>query len=320
MSKILITGGAGFIGSHLALNLSQKGHEVIVIDNMDPYYSAALKSKNLELVLNEDNCNFINCDILNHNDLEAIVKDGIDYIFHEAAQPGVRASIEDPLKPYRVNIIGTLNILKTATDNEVKKVINASSSSVYGTVEYLPFNEEHPTRPLSPYGVSKLAAEHYCRVFYEIYGLSTVSIRYFTVYGPRMRPDLAIPIFTRKFLNNEPPEVFGDGEQTRDFTYVDDIITANVKLLETSDLDGEVINIGSGNRITLNELIVIMQTQLQTELEPRYLDRAQGDALHTLADITKAREQIGYEPTTAIEKGIELFVEWFKANPDFYNG
>ncbi len=320
MSKILITGGAGFIGSHLAIKLSEKGHEIIVIDNLDPYYSVTLKSKNLELVLDNENCKFINCDILNYDELESIVKDGIEYIFHEAAQPGVRASIEAPLKPYKVNIIGTLNILKTAIDNDVKKVINASSSSVYGKVEYLPFNEEHPTNPISPYGVSKLAAEHYCRVFYEIYGISTVSIRYFTVYGPRMRPDLAIPIFTQKFLNNEPPEIFGDGEQTRDFTYVDDIIAANLKFLETSKLEGEVVNIGSGNRITINVLIKIMKELLKTDLELIYTNRAKGDALHTLADISKAREQIGYEPTTAIEKGIELFVEWYKANPDFYCG
>ena len=320
MSKILITGGAGFIGSHLAVKLSQNGHDVIVIDNLDPYYSVDLKAKNLELVSNEETSKFINCDILNYDELESIVKDGIEYIFHEAAQPGVRASIEDPLKPFNVNVMGTMNVLKAAVDNDVKKVINASSSSVYGKVEYLPFNEEHPTNPLSPYGVSKLAAEHYCRVFYEIYGIPTVSIRYFTVYGPRMRPDLAIPIFTLKFLNNEPPEIFGDGEQTRDFTYVDDIIAANLKFLETSKLEGEVVNIGSGNRITINQLIEIMKRLLKSDIEPIYSERAAGDALHTLADIAKARAQLGYEPTTTIEQGIALFIEWYKANPDFYCG
>lgn len=320
MSKILITGGAGFIGSHLAIKLSQNGHDVIVIDNLDPYYSVDLKAKNLELVSNEATSKFINCDILNYDELESIVKDGIEYIFHEAAQPGVRASIEDPLKPFNVNVMGTLNVLKAAVDNDVKKVINASSSSVYGKVEYLPFNEGHPTHPISPYGVSKLAAEHYCRVFYEIYGISTVSIRYFTVYGPRMRPDLAIPIFTSKFLNNEPPEIFGDGEQTRDFTYVDDIIAANLKFLETSKLEGEVVNIGSGNRITINQLIEIMQDILNTDIKPVYSERVTGDALHTLADIAKARAQLGYEPTTTIGQGIKLFIEWYKANPDFYCG
>ena len=320
MAKILLTGGAGFIGSHLAIKLAQDGNEVLVIDNLDPYYSVVLKNKNLELVNAQDLAKFIKCDILNYPELRSIIEDGIEFIFHEAAQPGVRASIEDPIKPLNVNIIGTLNILQAAMETDVKKVINASSSSVYGKVEFLPFTETHPTRPLSPYGVSKLAAEHYCRVFTQIYGIPTVSIRYFTVYGPRMRPDLAIPIFTQKLLNNDPPEIFGDGDQTRDFTYVDDIVTANQKLLDTSALDGKVVNIGSGNRITVNELLKIMKKLLDSEVEPIYSDRVKGDALHTLADISKAQEAIGYEPTTTIENGIKKFIDWYKANPDFYVG
>jgi UDP-glucose 4-epimerase len=320
MVKILITGGAGFIGSHLAIRLAQADHEVVVIDNLDPYYSVELKKKNLKLVTSNNNTSFINCDILSYPDLNSIIEDGIEYIFHEAAQPGVRASIEDPMKPLNVNIHGTLNILQSAIDNDVKKVINASSSSVYGKVEHLPFQETHPTHPLSPYGVSKLAAEHYCRVFTQIYGIPTVSIRYFTVYGPRMRPDLAIPIFTQNLLENQPPEIFGDGDQTRDFTFVDDIITANEKLLDSSALDGEVVNIGSGNRITINKLLAIMKALLNSDAEPVYSDRVKGDALHTLADIARARDLIGYEPTTTIENGIEKFIEWYRANPDFYIG
>jgi len=320
MVKILLTGGAGFIGSHLSIKMAQNGHEIVVVDNLDPYYSVALKNKNLELVKAEENATFINSDILNYPELKSIVEDGIEYIYHEAAQPGVRASIEDPMKPLNVNIVGTINILQAAIETDVKKVINASSSSVYGKVESLPFSETHPTRPLSPYGVSKLAAEHYCRVFTQIYGIPTVSIRYFTVYGPRMRPDLAIPIFTQKLLNNDPPEIFGDGEQTRDFTYVDDIITANMKLLNSSALDGEVVNIGSGNRITINELLDTMKKLLDADIEPIYTDRVKGDALHTLADISKAREAIGYEPTTSIGDGINKFIDWYRSNPDFYIG
>jgi UDP-glucose 4-epimerase len=318
MVKILITGGAGFIGSHLAGKLSQLEHEVIVLDNLDPYYDIEIKKKNIEIVQRNKNCNFVQGDILDKEQLENIVEDGVNFIFHEAAQPGVRASVENPLKPNEVNVKGTLNLLEAARKANVERVINASSSSVYGKVEYLPFDEKHPTQPLSPYGVSKLVAEHYCRVYNDLYDLPTVSLRYFTVYGPRMRPDLAIPIFTRALVRGESPTIFGNGEQTRDLTYIEDIVSANLKLLETDKADGEILNIGGGKRVTVNQLYESLRLLIRTKVEPTYGEEVKGDAKHTLSNIDKAGQLIGYEPTTGIETGLEKFVEWYRANQNFY--
>lgn len=318
MAKILISGGAGFIGSHLAEKLAQSEHEVTIMDNLDPYYDIGIKKRNLDLVMENRNCSFVKGDILNTRDLQKITQKGIDYIFHEAAQPGVRVSVEDPLKPYEVNVKGTMNILEITRKIGVKRLINASSSSVYGKVEYLPFDESHPTRPLSPYGVSKLVAEHYCRIYNELYGLPTVSLRYFTVYGPRMRPDLAIPIFTKALLNSESPTIFGDGEQTRDLTYIDDIVSANLKLLETNRADGKTLNIGGGKRITVNQLFEHLRRLMGKDIEAVHGAEIKGDARHTLSNIEKARQLIKYEPTTSIESGLSKYVEWYKANQDFY--
>ena len=315
--KILITGGAGFIGSHLAEKLAYK-HEVIILDNMDPYYDFRIKKENIKIVESKG-AKFILCDVTNYDFIEKIIKENaIEIIFHEAARPGVRYSIKDPFLPNEVNVIGTLNILKASSDTDVKKVINASSSSVYGNVEYLPFDENQPTLPISPYAVSKLAAEHYCRVFHEVYGLKTISLRYFTVYGPRMRPDLAIPLFTKSILNNELPIIFGNGEQTRDFTYIDDIIDANLKLLKINRADGEVLNIGSGRRVTINYMIDTLKNLLNSDIKSKYVDSVKGDARDTLANIDKAKKLIGYEPKTSLEEGLRKFIEWYKNNPSFY--
>jgi len=315
--KILITGGAGFIGSHLTEKLS-KNNEVVVLDNLDSYYDVKIKKENIKIVESKS-AKFILGDVTNYNFMKRIIKENnIEIIFHEAARPGVRYSIKDPLLPNKVNVIGTLNILKLSLDSDVKKVINASSSSVYGKTEYLPFDENHPNKPVSPYGVSKLAAEHYCRVFYEVYGLKTISLRYFTVYGPRMRPDLAIPIFTKSILNNESPVIFGDGEQTRDFTYIDDVVDANLKLVKTNRANGEVLNIGSGRRVTINYMIDNLKNLLNSNIKSKYTESIKGDARHTLANIDKAKELIGYDPQTSIEEGLEKFVIWYKKNLGFY--
>lgn len=310
MSKIVITGGAGFIGSHIVDNLARYGNEIAIVDNLDPYYSLDLKKRNIDIILKNENVSFINLDITNLDNLKEIIDDTVDYVYHEAAQPGVRISIQDPFKPNNVNIVGTLNVLKSSLDANVKRVINASSSSVYGTIRYLPFDEEHPTMPISPYGVSKLAAEHYCRVFYDVYGLSTVSLRYFTVYGPRMRPDLAIHKFTKKILNDEPITIFGDGNQTRDFTYIDDIVGANIKLLNTNKADGKVINLGNGNRITVNEMVKLLEDIIGKKAKIIYDEKQKGDAEHTLANIELAKKLIGYEPRTLMREGLEKFVSY----------
>lgn len=309
MSKIVITGGAGFIGSHIAEALVQD-HEVVIVDNLDDYYSPALKQRNLDCVIAKGDVDFVKGDVTDLDLVRMVIDDTVDFVFHEAAQAGVRISVEDPFKPNNVNVLGTLNVLKASLDADVRRVINASSSSVYGKVQYLPFDEAHPTMPVSPYGVSKLAAEHYCRVFYEVYGLPTVSLRYFTVYGPRMRPDLAISIFTRKMLANELITVFGDGEQTRDFTYINDIVRVNLQLLETDAADGYAMNVGGGQRITVNDLIAYLRKITGNMSEVVYSDKQKGDAEHTLADVGRARELVGYRPEVSIEEGLAKFVKW----------
>lgn len=317
MSKIVVTGGAGFIGSHIAEKLAKDGHEIVIVDNLDDYYSIDIKKRNIEIVLESGDANFINADVTNLKSMSDIIDNTVDYVYHEAAQAGIRVSVEDPFKPNNINVVGTLNVLKASLDADVKKVINASSSSVYGKEKYLPFDEQHPTQPVSPYGVSKLAAEHYCGVFYEVYGLPTTSLRYFTVYGPRMRPDLAISIFTRKMLNGEPITIFGDGEKTRDFTYIDDIVTANRGLLNNKATYGKVLNIGSGNRISVNNLVENLSAIIGAESEIKYTESQKGDAENTLADVNQAKESIGYEPSFVIEKGLEKFVEWFIASNNY---
>ena len=313
MSRIVLTGGAGFIGSHIAAEVA-KEYEVVIIDNLDDYYSPDLKRQNLEILLANPNVRFVEGDITDTDLLRRGIDSDVEFVFHEAAQAGVRISVEDPFKPNDVNVLGTLNVLKASLDAGVKRMINASSSSVYGKVQYLPFDEAHPTMPVSPYGVSKLAAEHYCRVFYEVYGLPTVSLRYFTVYGPRMRPDLAISIFTGKMLANEPITVFGDGNQTRDFTYIDDVVRVNRRLLETSAADGHVMNVGGGHRITVNDLIAHLREITGSASEIVYSDKQKGDAEHTLADTALARELVGYRPETTIEDGLKKFVAWYTAS------
>ena len=311
MSKVVITGGAGFIGSHIAAEVA-KEYEVAIIDNLDDYYSPDLKRRNLEILLANPNVRFVEGDITDTDLLRRVIDSDVEFVYHEAAQAGVRISVENPFKPNNVNVLGTLNVLKASLDAGVERVINASSSSVYGKVQYLPFDEAHPTMPVSPYGVSKLAAEHYCRVFYEVYGLPTVSLRYFTVYGPRMRPDLAISIFTRKMLANEPIMVYGDGEQTRDFTYIDDIVRVNRRLLETSTADGYAMNVGGGHRITVNDLIAHLREITGSASEVVYSDKQKGDAEHTLADTSLAEKLVGYRPEVSIRDGLGRFVEWYR--------
>ena len=313
MAKIVITGGAGFIGSHIVEALVSD-HEVVIIDNLDDYYSPDLKRRNLEILLANPNVRFVEGDITDTALLRQVIDSDVEFVYHEAAQAGVRISVENPFKPNNVNVHGTLNVLKASLDAGVKRVINASSSSVYGKVKYLPFDEAHPTMPVSPYGVSKLAAEHYCRVFYEVYGLPTVSLRYFTVYGPRMRPDLAISIFTRKMLANEPITVYGDGEQTRDFTYIDDIVKANKQLLKTCSADGVAMNIGSGNRISVNDLTHMIKEIIGSRSEIIYTEVQRGDAEHTLANIERAKKLISYEPSVPIKRGVERFISWYIRN------
>ena len=318
--RILVTGGAGFIGSHIAHRLLELDHEVTVLDNLDPYYHTEIKERNVERCreVGEDRYEFVNGSVTDRDLVDQLVADGVEFVYNQAAQAGVRTSVENPQKPNDINVGGTLNVLTAAVDHGVERVINASSSSVYGEKRYLPFDEEHPKTPQSPYGVSKLAGEHYCRVFDDLYDLNTVSLRYFTVYGPYMRPNMAITNFTSRCLRGENPVIYGDGEQTRDFTYIDDIVAANVELLDSDAGDGEAFNVGSGGNITINDLADYIVERTGADVEKEYASAKKGDARHTHADTTKAKEVLGYESETTIREGVDAFVDWYEANRDWY--
>ena len=282
--------------------------EVICLDNFDDYYNPQIKKRNIDQFASLSNFTLIKGDIRDKPLLKKIMVD-IDYVFHEAAQAGVRISVNDPIKPHEVNATGTLNLLDTAKDADVKKIINASSSSVYGKMKYLPFDEAHPTEPISPYGVSKLMAEHYCRVFQELYALKTVSLRYFTVYGPRMRPDLAIHIFLHRALLNEPITIYGDGTKSRDFTYIDDIVQANVRAM---DKGTGVYNIGGGYNITVQQLAEKIIAVARSTSKITYENAVKGDADHTSANITKAAKELGWVPKTTFDEGLEIYKKWIQ--------
>jgi UDP-glucose 4-epimerase len=304
-----VTGGAGFIGSHLVERLLNDGHNVLCLDNFDDYYNPLIKRNNVAPFIDRDNFTLIEGDIRDSNLVQEALRDA-EIVFHLAAQAGVRASIENPIRVHEINTIGTLNILKAALDFGAQKVIYASSSSVYGKVQYLPLDEVHPRVPMSPYGLSKLMSEEYCRIFNEIYGLKTISLRYFTVYGPRMRPDLAIDIFTKRASQNLPLEIFGSGEKTRDFTYIDDIIEANVLAIKAN---AGVFNIGSGQRISVRELadLIIKLTKSQSKIV--FSEEAKGDAQHTWAKTERAKDELGWTGKVNIDEGIKKYIKWFSA-------
>jgi len=320
--RILVTGGAGFIGGHLAEAFVRDGHSVTVLDILDPYYDVGIKQHTIETATEaaadgDGSYEFIEGSVTNAELVEELIED-TDVVYHQAAQAGVRTSVENPHKPNRINVEGTLTVLEAAKDADVRRVVNASSSSVYGKPEYLPYDEAHPTTPVSPYGVSKLAAEQYTRVFNEIYGLPTVSLRYFTVYGPRMRPNMAISNFVSRCRNGEPPVVYGTGEQTRDFTYIDDVIGANRTLLETDSADGEVLNIGSTDTIDIYTLAETVRDEIDPSLAIEHDDRQAGDAEHTHADISRAAAALSYEPTRTIREGLGEFIDWYDQNREWY--
>jgi len=307
--KILITGGAGFIGSHLVEHfLQQPGYDVICLDNFDDYYDPGIKKQHIEKYLHNPRFNLVNGDIRDTPLLKKILTD-VDYIFHEAAQAGIRISVKNPRRSHDINATGTLNLLEVAREANVKKIINASSSSVYGKVKYLPFDEIHPNEPISPYGITKLMAEQYCRVFEELYGLKTVSLRYFTVYGQRMRPDLAIHIFMEQALKNEPIVIFGDGKKMRDFTHIEDVVRANVLAMEKGS---GIYNIGGGHTISIKELaekiIKITKSKSPIVFEKNVL----GDADYTSANTRKAERELGWKPNITLDIGLENYKQWMK--------
>ena len=304
--KALVTGCAGFIGSHLTERLLRKGYEVIGIDCFTDYYAREIKERNIENALNEKNFKLIGEDILEMNEYPEV-----DYVFHEAAQAGVRASWGNSFEIYtRNNIETTQKLLEFYKDREIKKFVYASSSSVYGDAE-LPMREDSLLKPVSPYGVTKLAGENLCYLYWRNYNVPTVSLRYFTVYGPRQRPDMAIHKFVKAILNGEEITVFGDGTQTRDFTFIDDVVEANI-LAGNSEIEGGVFNVGGGSRISVNKLIKLLEEIIGKEARIKYIEKQKGDVWDTLADTTKISNELNWEPEVKIEEGLKMFVEWYK--------
>ncbi|MDP3879115.1 MAG: SDR family oxidoreductase [Dehalococcoidales bacterium] len=302
--NVVVTGGAGFIGSHLAETLARQDYEVIVLDDL-----STGKLNNLEQCHHE--VEFVEGSITDAVLLSKLFQ-GVDYVLHLAAIPSVPRSIDTPRASHDVNVTGTLNVLLAATQNKVKKVVYASSSSVYGDTPTLPKNEEMTPRPLSPYAAGKLAAESYCRVFREVYQLPTICLRYFNVYGPRQDPNsqyaAAIPKFISMAREGKPPVIFGDGEQTRDFTFVRDVVNANIMAMR-SDVCG-VFNVSRGESITINRLVELIMEQMGEKTSPVHQEPRKGDIKHSLADISKARA-FGYEPKHDLQDGLAETLKWF---------
>lgn len=308
--KCLITGAAGFIGSSLSDRLLEAGHEVVGVDCFTDYYDPQIKRANLRDALDSPSFRLIEGD-LNDLDLKGIL-DGIDWVFHQAAQAGVRMSWGACFDIYaRNNILVTQKLLEAAKGSGIRRLVNASSSSVYGDSPELPLRESARPQPVSPYGVTKLAAEHLCYLYHVNYGVPTVSLRYFTVYGPRQRPDMAFNKFIKCALSGEEIVVYGDGEQTRDFTYIADAVTANILAAESEGAVGRVFNVGGGSRISVNAVLDILK-DLTGDLKVRHEEDQKGDVRHTMSDTTSAREILGYSPEIGIREGLQREVEWMR--------
>jgi UDP-glucose 4-epimerase len=305
--KTIVTGGAGFIGSHLSQELVRRGYQVVILDNL-----STGRISNIEPLLGNRNVELVKGSITNLPLLRKLFS-GADYVFHQAAVPSVPRSIKNPKASHNVNITGTLNVLLAAKDNNIKKVVYASSSSIYGDTPTLPKVEDMIPKPLSPYAVTKLAGEYYCKVFQEIYGLNTVCLRYFNVYGPRQDPNspyaAVIPLFITNAMEGKPPIIFGDGEQTRDFTFVKDVAEANILAAE-SQATG-IFNIGGAKKVTINHLVeLIIRLVGNGSIKPDYKAPRPGDILHSLADISKAMA-FGYYPKCNLEEGLKATLDTF---------
>ena len=306
--KVLLTGGAGFIGSHIAERLLAGGHSVVVLDNL-----YAGKMQNLKRCSDDPNFRFIKGDIRDKKAVDAAIA-GIDAVIHQAALTSVPLSIKNPKFIYSVNVAATMSLLESCVKNEVARFVFASSSSVYGAAKKMPVSENAPTRPLSPYGKSKLHVEKYCQKFWDEHGLETVCLRYFNVYGPRQTAGQYAGVISRFFdrlRNKLPPIIYGDGEQTRDFVCVSDVVEATVMALGCEKAAGKILNIGTGKATSLNQLSrTFMKLMRCSNVKPKYVAPRAGDIRHSLANITKAKEILGYRPKVSLEQGLKKFIEW----------
>ena len=317
MPLYLVTGGAGFVGSALARELLRRGERVRVVDD----FSVGLRQNLAEIM---DQIELLEVDITDLERLRPAVE-GVDFVLHQAALRSVPRSVDNPLPSNYVNVVGTLNLLVAARDAGVKRFVYGGSSTAYGDTPTLPKRESMPPNPISPYAVSKLAGEMYARVFTRIYGLPTVCLRYFNLFGPRQDPtspySAVLSIFIAALLRAQRPNVFGDGEQSRDFTYVDNAVEANLLACSSPAAVGEVINIATGQRQSLNRTLALLRELIGTDVEPIYGPPRTGDVLHAHADIARARQLLGYEPKVSFEEGLRKTVQWYQENwKAFYDG
>lgn len=310
--RLLVTGGAGFIGSHLVDRLVRDGHEVTVLDSFNDFYDPAIKRANL--AASQAKIQLVEGNIRDVDLLDSLFAEkNFECVIHLAARAGVRPSIQDPGLYIGTNIDGTFQLLEAARNHQVRRFLFASSSSVYGVNKKVPFAENDTLfRTISPYAATKLAGEQLCSNYAHLFGIEIACLRFFTVYGPRQRPDLAISKFTRRILADEPIERYGDGSTARDYTYIDDIITGILAAMELPDLDFEIFNLGGNKVVKLHELIAAIETAVGKEAIIKHLPEQPGDVPLTNADITKSQRMLGYQPATPIETGVSRFVEWFR--------
>jgi len=309
--NILITGGAGFIGSHLIDFLLNDGnYNITCIDNFDDFYAPEIKRKNIEAHFGNVNFKLLEADITDHNLINRLEKQ-YDIIVHLAAKAGVRPSIQNPVLYQHVNVVGLQNILEIARLTSVKQFVFGSSSSVYGINPNIPWKEsDKELMPVSPYASSKIAGEWLGKSFSQLYGLRFITLRFFTVYGPRQRPDLAINYFTQKIIKEEPIDFFGDGNTLRDYTYINDIVAGIVSAMQYDRSDFEIINLGNNNPVTLSHLVATLEKIILKKAILNKLPEQPGDVPVTFADISKAQLLLNYNPETKLEDGLELFVKW----------
>jgi nucleoside-diphosphate-sugar epimerase len=310
-TRVVVTGAAGFVGSHLCDRLLAMGHEVVGIDSFSDYYERARKKQNLESARTHQNFNLLELDMVDGDVARAIRGAGV--VFHLAGQPGVRPSWGDHFDQYvQDNIVATQRLLEALREHPVKRLVFASSSSVYGDAEMFPTKESALPRPVSPYGMTKLAAEHLTFVYMRNFGIPATSLRYFTVYGPRQRPDMAFCRFMEALVEGNEIEVYGDGEQTREFTYVSDAVEGTVKAA-SADVVGQVVNLGGGSRVTVNRVLDTLGEISGITPRRKYLPAAPGDPRHTGASINVAREKLGWEPRVSLREGLARQWDWFRA-------